>query len=102
VVIEPEAPWSACGSGERVNIGEEVSERLDVIPAKFRVIVTYRPRYACAACREGLAQAPALAHLIKAGIPTEALLAHIVVANTPMACRFIGKRRPSAGRQRGR
>ena len=80
VVIEPEATCGACGSGERVKIGEDVSERLDVIPARFRVIVTRRPRYACAACREGVTQAPAPAHLIEAGIPTEALLAHIAVA----------------------
>jgi hypothetical protein len=95
VVIEPEATCGACGSGERVKIGEDVSERLDVIPARFRVIVTRRPRYACAACREGVTQAPASAHLIEAGIPTEALLAHIAVPNTPTACRFIGKRRSS-------
>jgi transposase len=80
VVIEPEATCSACGSTERVKIGEDVSKRLDVIPAKFRVIVTRRPRYACTACREGMMQAPAPAYLIEAGIPTEALLAHIAVA----------------------
>jgi hypothetical protein len=28
-------------------IGEDVSERLDVIPALFRVLVTRRPKYAC-------------------------------------------------------
>jgi len=80
VVIEPEATCSTCGSGERVKIGEDIAERLDVIPARFRVIVTRRPRYACTACREGVMQAPAPAHLIEAGIPTEALLAHIAVA----------------------
>lgn len=80
VVIEPEVSCGTCGSAERIKIGEDVSERLDVVPAKFRVIVTHRPRYACTACREGMAQAPAPAHLIEAGIPTEALLAHIAVA----------------------
>jgi transposase len=79
-VIEPEATCGACGSADRVKIGEDVSERLDVIPARFRVIVTRRPRYACTACREGVTQAPASAHLVEAGIPTEALLAHIAVA----------------------
>jgi hypothetical protein len=33
-------------------IGEESSQRLDVIPAQFRVIVTHRPKYACRACAE--------------------------------------------------
>jgi transposase len=28
-------------------IGEDVSERLDVIPAQLRVLVTRRPKYAC-------------------------------------------------------
>jgi transposase len=30
-------------------IGEDSSERLDVIPAQFRVIVTKRPKLACRA-----------------------------------------------------
>jgi transposase len=36
--------------GEMHQIGEDVSERLDVIPAQFRVIVTRRPKYACRSC----------------------------------------------------
>ena len=80
VVIEPEAMGCACGCEARVKIGEDVSERLDVVPARFRVIVTRRPRYACAACHEGVVQAPAPPRLIEAGIPTEGLLAHIAVA----------------------
>ena len=81
VVVEPEtSSCGACGSLERVKIGEDVSERLDVLPVRFRVIVTRRPRYACTACRNGVAQAPAPPHLIEAGIPTEGLLAQIAVA----------------------
>jgi transposase len=30
-------------------IGEETSQRLDVIPAQFQVMVTHRPKYACRA-----------------------------------------------------
>ena len=33
-------------------IGEETSERLDVIPAQYRVIVTHRPKLACRACEK--------------------------------------------------
>ena len=80
VVVEPAAAPCACGSHERVRIGEDVSERLDVVPAKFRVIVTRRPKYACKACRDGVVQAPAPARLIEAGLPTEALLAHVAVS----------------------
>ncbi len=45
VVIEPEDLPENAGKQE-VLIGEDVSERLDVVPAKFRVIVTRRPKYA--------------------------------------------------------
>ncbi|MBB4253016.1 hypothetical protein FHT69_003876 [Rhizobium sp. BK008] len=38
-IIEPESLICACGGGLHC-IGEDVSERLDVIPAQFRVIVT--------------------------------------------------------------
>ena len=78
VVIEPEVP-AGCEGLEKVRIGEDVSERLDVTPAKFRVIVTRRPKYAYRG-RDGVIQAPAPAHLIEAGIATEALLAQIAVA----------------------
>lgn len=78
VVIEPEL---SCGCGaERHVIGEDVSERLDIIPAQFRVIVTRRPKYACRSCEGGIAQAPAPAHIIAGGMPTEATLAHVLVS----------------------
>ena len=61
-------------------IGEDRTERLDVTPAQFQVIVTIRPRYACPKGRAGVSQAPAPAHLIEAGLPTEALLAQVIVS----------------------
>ena len=63
-----------------MKIGEDLSERLDVVAPKFRVIVTRRPRYACQACRENIVQAPAPARLIAGGIATERLLAGIDVS----------------------
>ena len=80
VVVEPEETPCACGSHDRIRIGEDVSERLDVVPATFQVIVTRRPRYACKVCREGVVQARAPARLVDAGLPTEALLAHVAVS----------------------
>ena len=61
-------------------MGEDVAERLDMVPAQFRVIVTRRPKYACRGCQEVVAQAPAPARLIEGGIPTEATVAHVLVA----------------------
>ena len=49
------------------------------MPAKFRVIVTRRPKYAYRN-RDGVIQAPAPPHIIESGIPTEALLAQIAVS----------------------
>ncbi|SFQ35993.1 Transposase [Bradyrhizobium sp. Ghvi] len=77
-VIEPEELAEHAGK-QKVLIGEDVSERLDVVPAKFRVIVTRRPKYAFKNA-DGVIQAPAPAHIIEGGIPTEALLAQIAVA----------------------
>ncbi len=44
-VIEPESTLCPCGCGEMTKIGEDVSERLDIVPAQLRVLVTRRPRY---------------------------------------------------------
>ena len=81
-VVEPEtvAALCVCGNCKPVRIGEDVSERLDVTPAKFRVIVTRRPKYGCSHCKEGVAQAPAPNHLIDSGVPSEAVLAHVAVS----------------------
>lgn len=57
-----------------------MAERLDVVPAQFRVIVTRRPKYACHACEEVVVQAPAPARLVEGGIPTEATVAHVLVS----------------------
>lgn len=78
-VIEPESTVCDCGC-QRHGIGEDVSERLDIVPAQFRVIVTRRPKYACRSCEGGITQAPAPAHLIAGGIPTEATVAHVIVS----------------------
>ena len=37
-------------------IGEDVSERLDIVPAQLRVIVVRRPKYACRACEDVVVQ----------------------------------------------
>ena len=77
-VIEPDV---TCGCGaERHVIGEDVSERLDIVPAQFRVLVTRRPKYACRSCEAGIVQAPAKTRLIEGGIPTEATIASVIVS----------------------
>ncbi len=77
--IGPESTLCDCGH-ERHVIGEDVSERLDIVPARFRVIVTRRPKYACRSCEGGIVQSPAPAHLIPGGMPTETTVAHVIVS----------------------
>ena len=69
-----------CCSGALHPIGEDRAERLDIIPAQLRVLVVRRPKYACRTCEEVVVQAPAPARLIEGGLPTEATVAHVVVA----------------------
>jgi transposase len=80
VTIAPEDTNCPCCRAPMHVIGEETSQRLDVFPAQFRVIVTHRPKYACRACEEAVVQAPAPERLIKGGLPTEAMVAHVLVA----------------------
>lgn len=78
VVLEPEDTACPCCRGAMAVIGEDKSERLDVIPAQFRVLVTRRPKLACRTCEGVVVQQPAPARLIEGGIPTEALVAHVL------------------------
>src|SRR5258707_8119980 len=80
VTIEPEDTNCPCCRAPMHVIGKETSERLDVVPAQFRVIVTRRPKYACRACEQAVVQAPAPERLIKGGLPTEAMVAYVLVA----------------------
>ena len=77
--IEPDDIQCSCGAQRQI-IGEDTSERLDIIPAQFRVIVTRRPKYACRSCEAGIVQAPAKPRLIEGGMPTEATVASVIVS----------------------
>jgi transposase len=79
-VIEPESILCPCGCGEMTKIGEDVSERLDIVPAQLRVLVTRRPRYACRRCSGAVVQAHAPEHVVPGGLPTEALIAQVIVS----------------------
>ena len=67
-------------SGTLHRIGEDVAERLDIVPAQFRVLVVRRPKYACRTCEDGVVQAAAPARLIEGGLPTEATVAQVLVS----------------------
>ena len=50
VTLTPEDTACPCCRATMTVIGEDTSERLDVIPAQFGVIVTRRPKLACRSC----------------------------------------------------
>ena len=68
-----------CCGGELHVIGETVSEMLDHVPARLRVIRICRPRYGCRACGS-IHQAPAPERPIAKGLASPGLLAHVLVA----------------------
>jgi transposase len=78
-VIEPDSLECACCKGALHRIGETVAKRLDVVPVQYFIRVTIRPKYACRACDGEIVQAPAPAHVVEGGLPTEALVAQVLV-----------------------
>jgi transposase len=80
IVVDIEDRTCPCCRNALHRIGEDRSERLDIIPAQLRVLVVRRPKYACRTCEEVVVQAAAPARLIEGGLPTEATVAHVLVA----------------------
>ena len=79
-----------CFSARLHRIGEDVSERLDAVPAQFRVLVVRRPNYGCQACTDGVAQASAPARLIEGGLPTGATGRRCCYRSSPTTFRYTG------------
>jgi transposase len=79
-VVDIEDHTCPCCRNALHRIGEDRSERLDIIPAQLRVLVVRRPKYACRACEDVVVQAPAPARLIEGGLPTEATIAQVLVS----------------------
>src|SRR3984957_1213057 len=67
-----------CG-GELKHLGEDVSEILEYVPARFKVIRQVRPKLACACC-ERIVQAEAPSRPIERGMAGPGLLAHVLVS----------------------
>jgi transposase len=62
-----------------VRIGEDVTEKLSIVPAEFFVERHIYPKYACRPC-ETLIAAPAIASVIDGGLAAPALLAWVMVS----------------------
>jgi transposase len=67
-----------CGGKLRL-LGEDVSEILEYVPARFKVIRQVRPKLSCSGC-ERIVQEPAPSRPIDRGLAGPALLAHVLVS----------------------
>src|SRR5262249_42323425 len=79
--IEPEdthCPTPGCGQ-PMLRVGEDISERLDIIPAQFFVQRQIRGKWACKCCQL-LVQEPAAAQVFDNALPTPGLQAHTVIS----------------------
>ena len=77
VVVPAPTSCSCCGSEKLSKIGEDVTETLEVIPRRWKVIQTVREKFTCRAC-EKISQPPAPFHATPRGWAGPNLLATIV------------------------
>jgi len=78
---EPEdttCPTPGCGR-QMVRVGEDVSEKLDIVPAQFFVHRHVHGKWACKCCQL-LVQEPVPAQIIDGGMPASGLLAHTLIS----------------------
>src|SRR5690606_4447797 len=76
--LPQEAACPDCG-GAWKQLGEDVSEVLEFVPASFKVVRHVRPRLACTCC-DRMAQAPAPSRPIARSYAGPGLLAHVFVS----------------------
>ena len=77
VVIAAPKACACCGSARLRKLGEDVTETLEVIPRRWKVIQTVREKFTCRDC-EGISQAPAPFHATPRGWAGPNLLAMIL------------------------
>ena len=79
VELNPAEKCSSCGGEEFEKISEDISETLEYIPARFKVIRHIRPRCKCIQCSQ-IVQAYAPSKAIDKGNAGAGLLAHVLVS----------------------
>ena len=76
VIATPES-CPCCGSTKLSKLGEDITETLEVIPRRWKVVQTVRERFACRQC-ERITQPPAPFHVTPRGFAGPNLLATIL------------------------
>lgn len=77
VVVEAPAACACCGSARLVKMGEDITETLEVVPRRWKVIQTVREKFTCRDC-EKISQAPAPFHATPRGWAGPNLLAMVL------------------------
>jgi transposase len=76
-------PLASCDCGQcgkpMVKIGDDITEKLHVVPAQFSVERHIRPKYACRCC-ETVVAAPVAPAIIDGGVATNGLLAWVAIS----------------------
>jgi transposase len=75
---EPENTTCECGQ-PMVRIGEDISEKLDIVPAEFFAQRHIRGKWACKCCQT-LVQEPVEPQVFDKGLPAAGLVAHVLVS----------------------
>jgi transposase len=78
IVHDPGSVCAGCGGTRFSKLGEDVTEVLEKIPARLKVIRHIRPKLSCRCC-ERIMQAPAPDLPIEKGRPGPGLIANVVV-----------------------
>jgi len=76
-IVHPGAAECPCCSGQLRKLGEDITETLEYVPARWKVIQHVREKFACRAC-EAITQVPAPFHPIARGRAGPQLLAQIL------------------------
>lgn len=80
-VIELPEEDRVCACGCQLSeIGEDISEQLEIIPAKLSVIQYVRKKYACKSCEETIKSAPRANVLLPKAIASNNTMAYIITA----------------------
>ncbi len=82
IEIEPDEAEKICSvcSSDKERIGEQVTEKLEYVPASFKVKKYIRHKYACKQCQGNISIGSLPVMAIDKGIAGEGLLAHIITS----------------------
>ena len=75
---EPQSTTCECGQA-MARIGEDITEKLDIVPAEFFVHRHVRGKWVCKCCQT-LVQQPVAPQIIDKGMPAPGLVAHVLVS----------------------